>query len=525
MKNDKKSTKQVDMKKILNKIVKFLKKLGVLLKKGIIALIEKLKVLSKTKYGKIDGNYIVIGGILVVVLVVLFMGNLFKGDIVDYPVVYNNVDGDLYLLTDKAKNDENAIKLGNSERSEDVLYANTNDRYLLFKKKNDLYLYDSKAKDETTKIGTDIVNYLFSLDDKYIISLDRDDNLKIYNYKDSIKVDKNVSSIIAISEDDLLYEKENTLYVRSINPKKNDKLKVTEEYDTNVRFSEDGKNIVYIDNSKELHLFNISKDKDTKVAENVTKYYCDSKSCEKLFYESKDDIKSIYYYDGKDSTRVAKDIYNLNTYDAEKKVIIYTKVENGQYSLYFQKGTNESLLIENDLQGIREVKLYDGKDVYFTTSENEVVYAQVSNNRVRVVKTIAEDVSGYFYAHKDGYVFISDVDDGTGVLNLAKGGKAKEIDEDVYSGFITISEDGKSIYYLKDYKRSGDLYVSTGGRGKVIEKDVYNYEYMHKDLIYLIRDYSTSKRAGDLYRYTNKSVKIAEDVTRISSSPVHYVVK
>ena len=48
MKNDKKSTKQVDMKKILNKIVKFLKKLGVLLKKGIIALIEKLKAFDST---------------------------------------------------------------------------------------------------------------------------------------------------------------------------------------------------------------------------------------------------------------------------------------------------------------------------------------------------------------------------------------------------------------------------------------------------------------------------------------------
>ena len=523
MKNGKKSTKQVDIKKMLNKTIKFLKKLGVLLKKGIITLIEKLKVISKSKYGKIDGNYIVIGGILVIVLVVLFIGNLFKGDIVDYPVVYNNADGDLYLLTDKAKNDESAIKLGNSERSEDVLYANTNDRYLLFKKKNDLYLYDSKAKDETTKIGTDIVNYLFSLDDKYIISLDRDDNLKIYNYKDNIKVDKNVSSVIAISEDDLLYEKENTLYVRSINPKKNDKLKVTEEYDTNVRFSEDGKNIIYIDNSKELHLFNISKDEDTKLAENVTKYYCDTKSCEKLFYESKDDIKSIYYYDGKDSTRIAKEVYNVNAYDVERKQLVYTLLDDGEYSLYYQKGTNDATLIENDLQGIKEVKLFDGKDIYFTTSDSEVRYARIGGSKIKVVKSIADDVSGYFHAHKDGYVFVSDVDDGTGVLNLAKGGKAKEIDEDVYSGFITISEDGKSIYYLKDYKRSGDLYVSNGGRGKVIEKDVYNYEYMHEDLIYLIRDYSTSKRAGDLYRYTNKSVKIAENVTRIASSPVYYV--
>ena len=191
--------------------------------------------------------------------------------------------------------------------------------------------------------------------------------------------------------------------------------------------------------------------------------------------------------------------------------------------MYYQKGNNDPSLIENDLQGLREVKLFEGKDVYFTTSDNEVRYANVSGNKVRVVKSIAEDVSGYFYAHKDGYVFISDMEEGSGTLNLAKGGRVKELDKDVYTGLITISEDGKSIYYLKDYKRTGDLYMSTGGKGKVIEKDVYNYEYMNKDLIYLIRDYSTSKGSGDLYRYTNKSVKIAENVTRIASSPVYYV--
>ena len=48
---------------------------------------------------------------------------------------------------------------------------------------------------------------------------------------------------------------------------------------------------------------------------------------------------------------------------------------------------------------------------------------------------------------------------------------------------------------------------------------------MHENLIYFIRDYSTSKGSGDLYKYTNKSVKIAEDVTRIASSPVYYIAK
>ena len=115
MKEDKKST-NIDIKKILNKIVKFLKKLCIVLKKGFSLLVTKIKEISKTRYGKIEGNYILIGGLLAIVLLVFFVGNLFKGGDIDYPVVYNNNDGDLYLLTKKDKNDDYAIKLGNSER-------------------------------------------------------------------------------------------------------------------------------------------------------------------------------------------------------------------------------------------------------------------------------------------------------------------------------------------------------------------------------------------------------------------------
>ena len=51
---------------------------------------------------------------------------------------------------------------------------------------------------------------------------------------------------------------------------------------------------------------------------------------------------------------------------------------------------------------------------------------------------------------------------------------------------------------------------------------MYNYEYVKDNLIYLIKDYSVSKSRGDLYRYTNKSVLIVEDVTRMASIPVYF---
>ena len=90
---------------------------------------------------------------------------------------------------------------------------------------------------------------------------------------------------------------------------------------------------------------------------------------------------------------------------------------------------------------------------------------------------------------------------------------------------ITISKKGNKIYYLKDYKTSGDLFVTSGGKGKKIADDVYTFEYINDDLIYYIKDYSTSKSRGDLYKYNGKTIKLADNITRIASSPVNFEVK
>ncbi len=524
MKSSKKDSTKKETRNFKDTLLEVLKNIGVNLKKFGSFLSRKINQLSKIKIGKFNAAQALLG-VLVLIIAIFIVGNMFKSDEVAYPVIYNNSDGDLYLLNERAKNEDKAIKLANGESISNVVYANTTDRYVLFQKKESLYLYDAKEKDETVSLVSDVTGYTFTEDDKYVVALDEEDNLNVYDFKEVHKIDKDVSSIVSIAKDKILYEKESVLYVRSINPKKDDRLKVTEEYDAYVRFSEDGKNVVYLDNEKKLHIFNVKKDKNDKVAENVTTYYCDTKSCEKLFYVQNDDTKSIYYYDGKDSVKVAKDIYSVSAYDVERKMIVFSKLKNGEYSLHFQKVGKDSVKIEDDLQGVRTVKMFEGKDIYYITGENEVKYVRIKGSKVSNVKSIGEDVTGYLFAHKDGYVFVSDVENTQGTLCLVKNGKVKKLDEKVNTSLITIGNEGKNIYYLKDYKTSGDLYVSKGGKGKLIEKDVYNYEYVKNDLIYLIKDYSLSKSKGDLYRYTGKSVKVAENVTRIASSPVYFEVK
>lgn len=520
MKDKKKSTTNIDF----NKVKEVLKNIGngiVTFIKNIITLIKKfLKFLAGKKVGQLNGAQIFWGVVVVLFLLLLLMGNGDKE--VTYPLIYNDNDGDLYLVDTTIKSGSDAIKLANGESTSNVVYANTTDRYVLFKKNNSVYLYDAKKAEETVEIMNDVADYFFSLDDKYIVTLDEHGNLEVYNYKENTKIEKDVSNVVAYTEDKIMYVKESILYVRSINPKKDDRLKVTENYDSYVIFSEDGKNIVYLDNERNLHLFNIKKDEDDKIASRVASYYCDNSSCEKMFYVENDDTKTIYYYDGKETKAMAKDVYSVNAYDVEHKQIVFTKVIDGEYSLYFQKVGSDEVEIEDDITSLRTVKLFDGKDIYYVNSDNELNYVRISGSDVSSVKSIGDDVTGYLFVYEKGYVFVGDVKGSSGTLYRADRGNVKKLDTNVNSSLITVSNDGSAIYYLKDYQTTGDLYVYKGFGSKEIEKDVYSYEYVKDNLIYLIKDYSVSKARGDLYRYTNKSVLIAEDITRIASSPVYF---
>lgn len=520
MKKEKKGTSKIEVSEIKETLVKVWNKILLVLNNIWELVVKFFNKLSKVKIGNFNGTQVFVGIVILLILVSFVFGGNKKQ--VAYPVIYNNSEGDLYLIDTSIKNEDDAIKLGNGESTSNIVYANTTDRYVLFQKNESLYLYDSKEKEETTKLVADIEDYAFTEDDKYVVALNDDGDLIVYNFKDTEKIEKDVSSISALSKDKIMYVKENILYVRSINPKKDDRLKVTEDYDTYIRFSEDGKNILYIDGERELHLFNIKKDEDEKIAKNVSSYYCDDKSCEKLFYVESDETKTVYYYDGKDAQSMVKDIYSINAYDVAKKQLVFTKIEDGEYSLYYQKVGKDPVLVEDELTSLRTVKLFEGKDIYFINADNEVKYIKINGAKLGQLKTIGEDVTGYLHLYKDGYAFVGDVKNTKGTLYLAKNGKAKEIDENVNSSLITVSNKGNAIYYLKDYKTTGDLYVTKGGKGKVIEKDVYNYRYVKDNLMYIIKDYSISKSRGDLYRYTNKSVLIAEDITTIASVPVHY---
>lgn len=508
-----------------SKVEKKNSKLSSSLKKANNGIVKALKKLKKIKIN-INLKYIVMA--IVVVLVIIGLGKLLFNDrTVNYPVVFNTSEGDLYLLDSKFKKDEEALKLAVGESVSNVLYANNTDRYVLFKKSNDLYLFDKKSQEETSKLVENVKTYSFSMDDKYIVILDNDDNLSIYNYKSNTKIESDVSEIIGVTEDKVLFEKDSVIYVRSINPKKDDREKVTAEYGSYMQFSEDGKNIIYINKENNLIRYDVKKKKEDKVASNVKTYYCDLESCDKMFFIETGDTKVIYYYDGKNSTKVADGIYSVLATDLEHKQVVYSTVDDGKYSIHYHTVGKKAVKVEENLTVIRTLKIFEGKEIYYITGKNEVKYVKIKGDSVEKPKSLGTGVTGYLYQYNDGYAFVSDVDSkSNGTLYLAKNGKAKKIDSNVNSSIITVNSEGNKIYYFKDYDGVGTLYVTSGSKNKKIDENIYTFAYISDDLLYYIKDYSSDKGRGDLFIYNKgKSNRVKENVSRIASSPVGFKLK
>lgn len=485
------------------------------------------KVLVRLKRIICNKKFLKIVGLLVAVLLVLVVIiNIINGNKgIDYPVIYNNNDADLYLLSSKEKSDSNAIKLAAGESVSNVIYANTTNKYVLFQKNEDLYIYKSNKKGETTKVIDNISMAMFTDNDKYVIALDGDNNLYVYNYKSSNKIDKKVSTIIDYNDDYVLYEKDNVVYLKSLNHKKDDRIKVSSSYSTYIEFSEDGKNVIFIDGEGKLYTYNIKKDSKKEIDKKVVNFYCDKKSCDHMYYVTSGNTKKIVYYDGKKED-IAKDVYLVYDTNLDNKQVVYVTLKDNKYTIYYQKGTKSAEKVDGKLDSVRFVRLINGKEIYYITGGNEVRYAKINGSKISDKETLAKDVVGYLHLYKKGYAFVTDVDEySNGTLYIARNGKAKKIDEKINSSLITVSKKGDKIYFVKDYNISGDLYYTKGKKSKLIESDIHSYQYFKDDLLYFVKDYNVSTARGNLYRYSGKTIKIAENVTRVASSPVEYIEK
>ncbi len=467
----------------------------------------------------------VVLAILVLFLAFKLIGGLFNklfnNKYPEYPMVYQNANGDMMII---GTNDKKATKLSSSDSIDYAQYANTTNRYVLYVKNDSLYLYDANKKSEKIKVLKDVKEYYFSRNDKKIIAINKDHELYMYDYKKLTKLDSEVTSVRSISEDYVLYIRNGSLYLRRLK-EKSDKIKLEDKFGSYATISNDQKRVLYINKDNELKRYTIKNKDNDKIAGSVTEYYCDD-NCNKFYYLTNDDTQTLYYYNGKEGLKIVKDIYDISAIDVDHKIAVYTKNEKSNFVLYFQKGDKAAVKVEDDLKTTVSVEIYKGKELYYINSDKELRYARIRGNKLAPVRTVADNVTTSLKDYKKGYVFLADIENSSGDLYVAKGGRAKKIDSDVYKTNITVNTKGDKIYYFKDYgSSSGDLYYTKGGKPKLISSDVYKYQTIRNDLLYYIKDYNLSERSGDLYRYNGKSKLVENEVRAMAANPNHFELK
>ena len=165
---------------------------------------DNFSKLRSMKIGSFSLKHLLIGIICLVLVILLIRGvaNSFSKEskVPDYGVVYTTDDGDLMVV---GSNGKKPVKLAN-DSSNDVQYANTTERFILYTKDDNLYLYDKKKGEDTTKIDKDVESFGFSDDDKYIYYTNTDDELYTYK-KESKKIDNDVDYVVGTADNNIFY--------------------------------------------------------------------------------------------------------------------------------------------------------------------------------------------------------------------------------------------------------------------------------------------------------------------------------
>lgn len=469
---------------------------------------DNFSKLKEMKVGNFSLKQILIVVVCVVLAILLIRGiaSSFSKEskVPDYGVVYTTDDGDLMVV---GANGKKPVKLANDSVN-GVEYANTTERYILFTKNDNLYLYDKKKGEDTTKIDKDVSSFGFSDDDKYIYYINTDDELYTYK-KESKKIDNDVDSVVGTADNNIVYTKEDELYVRNMNGKK-DKVKVASDV-ANKALSEDGSKILYQTTDDDLYIYKVSSKKATKIATDVRSILDANDDLDRIMYSNSDG--DVYYVKGTKATKLVSEAQVLDT-DVLEQQIVYVSDDE----LFYQKGTKKAVKID-DAENITNAYIYNGNEVYYVVRDDdkyELNYSKVGS-KASSPKSVMDDVSSNIYTYYDkGLIVFSDVESYAGELNLVKGGKAVKISDDVKTTSVISNHKGNKLYFLGDYDSkdgSGTLMSTTGKKAKNLVEDAKDFDYIKDNIIYVSTGYSSKSGKFDLNVYNGrKLIKIADSV-------------
>lgn len=521
-------------------------------------------------------QFIIAGAVLAALIVLVIAFNFVKsftgGNNREYPLVYLTKDDEFKFISSKKK--EGTLIDDKGNKVDDVKYSNASDKYILFLKDKDLYIFNTLKKKSSDKIASDVTYADFTEDDKYIIYLDDDDNLYAYNYKEKSKLESNVDKVEMITKDYVFFEKDDSLYMRSVKASQDDKKKIVTDY-SSVAFNEKNTKILIRKKSDakkdddllkyttfyDYSVYTIKSDKTEKVLDGVSGVYYNDDFTEFYYYEKsaksnfdlskmvdddkkEDDEKFVAYtYDDYRAGKLTFEQYydNLDEkYDVESRNKIRERIEkneytgDGGYTLYYVKGSKKTE-IANGVEKILGVDFTSKSIAYSKVSYDtnnkikmsEIKYysdltSHISKNKKSTVEinvnmknnyTLEEEIDNIYLINKDIY-YVLDNELFYTKVNGKKLDSSKSLGEKV--SIVDATGDYKDgILFVTDQKyKVGDLRFAKGTKVTKIDSDVLSSSVMATDSgkLYYLADYDDDDMVGELRVYSGKTKKLVDEI-------------
>ena len=509
--------------------------------------IESNHIVKSTK------SYLIVFSILFLSILLLLVGSLFRTNITpDYPIVFKGADNRLMVIT--RNNDVNDIT--NIEET-DIVYANSDVRYILYTDKNTLYLLDTTSTNNKKILTNNANSYGFSSDDKYVYYIENNKDLHLYNRKTASDtlIDTDVTKFLDISLNYAIYEKDNCLIVKDTETGSSDiAAKSYEE----IILSKDGKKMLYsnlnTDESLNYYLYNFVDSSNERILTNIEELLSYNANFTKFIYSTKTTDTINIYNNIKDSkassdkkfVALDKDSVTKEEYEANQKLAAEINLRNemrdyaknytvSAYDVYYQNNQTKTLLASsvnkvyiNDIADRKLIytkmnwnsnfdlasytSLEEFKKDIETNKENGLYY-KVIDTEASLVKENVNETLVVELLSGDGIYFSEDNNLYYSKVTNKKAGIYKLVAENLINPIKDMTSDVGLIYLVKENDTNTLKYIS-GGKSSVISTNVYS-EYITisetENAIYYLKDYENNQGKLMLYNGIINS-KIADDV-------------
>jgi len=504
---------------------------------------------------KSNKSYLIVFSILFLAIFLLLVGSLFRTNVTpDYPIVIMGADNKLMVIT--KDNDLNDIT--NIDET-DIVYANSDIRYILYTDGANLYLLNTTSTDNKILLTEDACMYGFSSDDKFVYYVKNDKDLYIYNIKNksSILVDTDVTKVLDVSLTNVIYEKDSHLLVKDID---NGEIDIVSKNYDDIILSKDGKSMLYsttnTENTYNYYLYNFNDFNNEKVLSNVVELLSYNDNFTKFIYTTNSD-ETINIYNMISDSLASSDKRFVSILDddtktkeekeANKEEQAQVEVRNSMrdyaknytkasFDVYYQNKETSTLLASNinkvyvddivtksiiytkvnwsdtlDLSTF--TSLDDFKEALESEKENGLYY-QIDTNKESLLKdNVKEDIeveysTSEIYFVEDSNLYFSKINSVSKSTTLAT-----LIDSNVTSSITESTSDMGLIYLMKDTDDTNTLKYAKNGKVSIISTNCYEEFKISEteNSVYYIKDYADNAGKFMLYNGILNS-KIADGV-------------